>query len=175
MADLDVTPDETLLNHIFANNQPSSVSIILQNWDKCVFRAVFSNAFKNGRHSCIVRLEAQNGQCTHFALVAAMQEIAATCIPGLVPETFQVGSAANDQGREFQFCMMEFVEGVTLEEVWDQMPSEDRRFVTTAVVEALSKLHSVRLSDARVQMILRRVLGEGSEKVLEKTAMGILP
>lgn len=46
-------------------------------------------------------------------MVAAMQEIAAACIPGLVPETFQVGSATNEQGREFQFCMIEFVEGIT--------------------------------------------------------------
>ncbi|KAK3988160.1 hypothetical protein QBC44DRAFT_382572 [Cladorrhinum sp. PSN332] len=172
MADRDAALDESLLKHIFANNQPSSVSIILQNWDKCVFTAVFSNALKNGRHSCVVRLEAQNGKSTHFTMVAAMQQIAATCIPDLVPETLQVGSAANKQGREFQFCMMEFVEGITLEEVWDQMTGEDRRSVTTAVVEALSKLHSVRLSDAKVQTILHRVLGEGSEEVLKKATIG---
>jgi RecB family exonuclease len=68
--------------------------------------------------------------------------------------------------------MMEFVEGITLEEVWDQTTSEDRGSVITAVVEALSKLYPVRLSDAKVQTILRRVLGEGSEEVLKKTAIG---
>jgi serine/threonine protein kinase len=172
MAGRDVALDESLLMHIFAKNQPSSVSIILQNWDKCVFTAVFPNALKNGRHSCVVRLEAQNDKSAHFTTVAAMQEIAATCIPGLVPETLQVGSAANEQGREFQFCMMEFVDGITLEEAWDQMTGEDRRSITTAVVEALSKLHSMRLSDAKVQMILRRALGEGSDEVLKKAAIG---
>ncbi|KAF1952418.1 hypothetical protein CC80DRAFT_452161 [Byssothecium circinans] len=172
MADRNVAPDEKLLKQIFANEQPSLVSIILQNWDKCIFTAEFSNALKNGRHSCVVRLEAVNGKSAHFTMVAAMQEIAAICIPDLVPETLQVGTAANDQGREFQFCVIEFVEGITLEEVWDQMDGEDRRSVTTAVVEALSKLHSLRLSDAKVQTILRRVLGEGSEEVLKKAAVG---
>ncbi|GAB1312403.1 Aminoglycoside phosphotransferase domain-containing protein [Madurella fahalii] len=172
MADRDVAPDENLLKHIFASNRPSSISIILQNWDKCMFTAVLPNALRNCRHSCVVRLEAQNGESAHFTMVAAMQEIAATCIPDLVPETLQVGSAADGQGREFQFCVMELVEGVTLEEAWDQMTDEDRRSVTTAIVEALSKLHSVRLSDAKVQAILRRALGEGSEEILDKAAMG---
>lgn len=173
MADREVVPDESLLRHIFANNQPSSTSIILQDCDKCIFTAVFSNALKNGQHSCIVRLEALDGKSTpQFSMVAAMQEIAATCIPGLVPETLQVGIAANEQGREFEFCVTDFVEGITLQEIWDQMTGEDRRFVTTAVVEALEKLHSVRLLDAKVQTIMCRVLGEGGEEVLKKATMG---
>lgn len=101
-----------------------------------------------------------------------MQEIAATCIPLLVPETLQVGSAANDQGREFQFCIMEFIEGVTLEDVWGQMTSEDRESVIAAIAEALSKLYSVRLSDTKVQTILGRALGEGSEEILKKATVG---
>ena len=76
-------------------------------------------------------------------MVAAMQEIAATCIPSLVSETLQVGNATNGQGREFQFSIMEFIEATSLEAVWDQMTGENRRSVATAVVEALSKLHSV--------------------------------
>jgi predicted Ser/Thr protein kinase len=164
--------DESLLTDIFASNQPSSVSVILRNWDKCVFSAAFPNALKNGRHSCVVRLEVQDASPPQFAVVAALQEIAATCIPHLVPETLQVGSAANEQGREFQFCVMEFVEGVTLEEVWDQMTGEKRASVVTAIAEAVLKLYCLRLSDAKVQTILRRALGEGSEETLEKTVLG---
>lgn len=100
-----------------------------------------------------------------------MQKIAATCIPNLVPETFEVGTATNDQGRIFQFCVLEFVEGGTLEEAWDDMTGEDRNSVTTANVEAVSKLQSVRLSDAKVQTILRQ-LGDGSEVALDKATMG---
>lgn len=104
MADREVTLDDTLLKHIFASNQPSSISIILQDWDKCVFRAAFPNPLENGQHSCIGRLEALNGVAPQFPLVAGAQEIAALCIPDLVPATLQVGTTANDQGREFQFC-----------------------------------------------------------------------
>lgn len=52
------------------------------------------------------------------------------------------------------------------------MTSENQRSVITAVVEALSKLQSLRLSDAKVQTILRRALGEGSEEIRKKAAMG---
>ena len=52
------------------------------------------------------------------------------------------------------------------------MTSVDRTSVTVGIVEALSKLQAMRLSDTRVQTILRRALGEGSEKVLEKAGMG---
>ncbi len=86
----DVIPDSTLLKHMFGEHQPSSVSIILQNWDKCIFSATFTIAspLENGQHSCVVRLEAlDNDHPPAFALVAATQEIAATCIPLLVPAT----------------------------------------------------------------------------------------
>ncbi|KAI1159189.1 kinase-like domain-containing protein [Nemania serpens] len=105
-------------------------------------------------------------------MVAAMQEIAATCIPGLVPKTLQIGNVVNEQGREFQYSTIEFIEGITLEEVWAHMTEEDRRSITTAIVEALSKLHSLRLSDAKVQTILHRVLGEESEEVARKAVFG---
>ena len=71
MDDRDVVPDESLLKHIFVDDQPSSISIILQNWDKCIFSATLPNTLKNGRHSCVVRLEALNGQPPTFHLIAA--------------------------------------------------------------------------------------------------------
>lgn len=113
MADRDVYPDEALLKRIFGDNQPASVSIILQHWDKCVFKATLPSSPPNGRHVCIVRFEAQNEDlaAAQFATVAAMQEIAAIFLPGIVPKTLQLGTARNLQGREFQFCVMELVDG----------------------------------------------------------------
>ncbi len=167
-----MVPDESLLKHIFVDNQPSSVSIILQNWDTCIFSATLPNALKNGRHLCVVRLEALNGRPPTFHLVAATQEIAATFLPCLVPETLQVGTAANDCGREFEYSVLDFVEGVTLEKAWDHMHAEGQRSVTAAVVEAVSKLQLVRLHDVKVQAILRRALGQDSEEKLDKAVMG---
>ena len=68
--------------------------------------------------------------------------------------------------------MLEFVEGVTLEQAWDQMSSDNRASVTAAVVEAVSKLQGARLGDDRVQTILRRALGDDGERVLDKAVMG---
>ncbi len=172
MDDRAVVPDDSLLKHIFANNQPSSVSIILQNWDQCIFSATLPNPLQNGRHSCVVRLEASNGQPRTFHLISATQEIAATFLPSLVPETLQVGTAVNDRGREFEYAVLEFVEGVTLEKAWDEMSAEDQRSVTAAVVDAVSKLQAVRLSDAKVQTILRREFGQDSEEQLGRAVMG---
>lgn len=172
MDNRDVTPDETLLKCMFPDDQPVNFSIILQNWDKCVFKAEFSDALEHPLPAVVVRLEALNEKPADFATVAAMQEVAATCIPDLVPKTLQVGIAANGQGREFQFSVVEYVEGVTLEGAWEQMSDENRKDVTIAVVEALRKLHSVRLSDGAVQAILGRELGEEGNELLQKTALG---
>ncbi|KAK0636874.1 hypothetical protein B0T17DRAFT_520154 [Bombardia bombarda] len=167
-----LVPDDALLGHIFPDNQPSSFSIILNNFDKCIFKAVLPNALSNGQRVCAVRLEALNGKSTRFAMVAAMQEIAATYIPGIVPETFQVGKTVDENGREFEFSVIEFIEGTTLEEVWEHMIDEDQKSVTAAIVEAQSMLQQVRLSDAKVQTILHRALDEGDDEVLKKAALG---
>lgn len=101
---------------------------------------------------------------TSFAAVAAMQEIAPTCLPALVPTTHRVCVAANAEGRRFHFSVMDFVEGRTLEEAWDGMDDENRVSVVGAIVDALTKLHSMRLSDRTVQDILGRALGGGDSK-----------
>lgn len=121
----------------------------------------------------MVRLEAlDHDHPPDFALVAAAQEITATCIPDLVPATLQTGTAANDGGRVFQYAVLEFVEGVTLEQAWDHMSPGNRASVVAAVVEAVSKLQAARLGDASIQIILRRALGERGEGVLDKALMG---
>lgn len=166
--DRNVAPDESLLEHIFATDRPACVSILLQNWDKCVFKAEFSGC----RPPCVVRLEANGGRRPpQLATVAAMQHIAAVCIPDLVPKVLQVGIAANAQGRGFQFCVMQLAQGVPLDEVWDEMSGEDQRSIAAAVAEALGKLHSVRLSDDAVQAVLGRALGEGAG-ILDKAVIG---
>ncbi|KAK4173643.1 hypothetical protein QBC36DRAFT_389551 [Triangularia setosa] len=152
MADQDVVPDDSLLGQIFANS-PASFKIILHDWDKCIFAATVPNSLRYGQNSCLVRLEAINDDASRVTMVAAMQEIAAAHVSGLVPETLQIDKAINEQGGEFQFSVMDLVEGNTLEEVWDQI-----------IVDALSKLQSGRLADIKVQAILRRALSEGNGK-----------
>ncbi|KAK3372250.1 hypothetical protein B0H63DRAFT_513702 [Podospora didyma] len=144
-SDRDVEPDEHLLDQIFGSCQPAANRVILQNCDNCIFKAIFSPALENGVTSYIVRLEA----------------------------TIQVGVAENDQGRQFQFCVMECVNRVTLEEAWGDMSTENRDSIASAVVEALAKMQTMRLSDAQVTAILRPILAaEGNEALLDKPIMG---
>jgi Phosphotransferase enzyme family len=164
MADGDITPDDSLLTQIFTTNQPETISIFLQNWNKCVFKAEFPEGLEDRHSACVVRLEAENEQLQTFTTVAAMQQIAATIIPELVPQTLQVGKAKNAQGRTFHFSVTDFVEGNLLEDVWQQLSAEEQRAVVAELVAALEKLHAVQLSDQGMQEILAKTLrAEGDE------------
>ena len=118
MTDYEVTPDDSLLEQIVTTNQPGTISIFLQNWDKCIFKVQFPNGLNDCRPVCVVRLEAENENLETFTTIAAMQQIAATIIPELVPRTLQIGKAKNSQGRMFHFSVIELVEGDLLEDVW---------------------------------------------------------
>lgn len=82
MADRDVVPDDSLLKGIFSTDQPKTISIFLQNWDKCVFKAEFPEELKDRHSTCVVRLEAENENenesAKTFTTIAAIQQIAAT-------------------------------------------------------------------------------------------------
>lgn len=84
---------------------------------------------------------------------------------GSRPQDVQVGRAANAQGRMFHFSVVEVVEGDLLEKVWHLMSADEQSNIITELVEALQKLHSVRLSDKMAQEILRKMLYEDSEEV----------
>lgn len=165
MADRDVKPDECLLTHIFTDNQPKSISIFLQGWDKCVFKAELPNDPQNDYTTCVVRLESEDEKPKNFAMIAAMQRIAATIIPDLIPKTYQIGKAANAQGRIFHFSVVELVEGDLLEDVWQLMSAGEQNSVVADLVEALEKLHSVRLCDNMAQDVLRKMLREDGEEL----------
>ena len=167
MPDRDVTPDDSLLEQIFTTNQPETISIFLQNWDKCVFKAEFPKGLEDRHSACVVRLEAENEHLKTFSTIAAMQQIAATIIPELVPQTLQVGKAKNAQGRIFHFSVIELVEGDLLEDVWQQMSAHEQSSVVAELIEALESLHSVRLSDKRVKEILGGTLREEGDEVLQ--------
>ncbi|KAL0938235.1 uncharacterized protein CTRU02_207966 [Colletotrichum truncatum] len=55
---------------------------------------------------------------------------------------------------------MEYVEGSTLQEAWDQMSSKNQQSIVAELVGALRHLHTLRLSDGRVQALLRQALNE---------------
>lgn len=112
MADRKVEPDGNLLNQIFTDSQPQAISIFIQNWTKCVFKAEFSD-----NTAYVVRLEAEDASSGTFTTIAAMQQIAATILPDLVPKTIRIGKARNVARRVFQFSVIELVQGDLLDQV----------------------------------------------------------
>lgn len=165
--DRDVSPDQTLLLQIFGDKQPQQTTIILQTWQKCVFRADFDQSL-TGLPSVFVRLEepgdaAEPGGSPPLSLaaVAAMQDIARTCIPDLVPKILRVGEKDADlvsdaKGRKFQFSVVESVEGDTLEDVWDVMSLSNQRAVASSIVNAMKRLQTIRFHTESVQSILSK-------------------
>lgn len=101
-----------------------------------------------------------------------MQQVAADAIHDLVPHTFHTGVAENEKGKQLQFCVMDFVERDTLQDAWDQMSNVSRRSVVGALVEALRKLHSVRITDERVQTLMGRALNGSEKDAFHKAVMG---
>ena len=164
MADRDVAPDSGLLTQIFTTNEPETVSIILQDWDKCVFKAEFPRDAR--RSACVVRLESENENTGTFTTIATLQQLAATVIPGLVPQNLQVGKAKNLQERMFDFSVIEFVDGELLEDVWHQLDAENQSSIAAEIAEALKRLHSVRPRDEKIKEILG-TLRDG-DKILER-------
>lgn len=165
MGDPDAYLDDSIIKQIFVANQPQTITIFLQDWGKCVFKAEFQ-----GSHpACVVRLEAvYEGESSEtFATVAAFQQIASTVIPELVPKTFKIGKAQNSENRVFQFSVIDFVKGELLEDVWSKMNPEEQKSVVTELVEALKKLHSVQLSDTWAQDVLSEALREAGDEFLK--------
>ncbi|KAH7363626.1 kinase-like domain-containing protein [Plectosphaerella cucumerina] len=153
MARSNVAPDPVLLTSILPEtDQQLSTEIWKQNWDQCVFKAVPDAAEATPK---VVRLVRMNKRPSRFQVVSAMQQIAAIVIPNLAPQISRTGTAANQQGELFEFCVMDYMEGVPLVQVWEQMPAEDQETVVAALIEALRLLHTLRLFDDKVQAILQ--------------------
>lgn len=136
-----------LLDQIFAEDRPHGVAIILQTWDKCIFRADFQQSPSlNRKLPVIVRLECDSENMrARFASTAALQKLAALAIPDLVPQTFQLGRAASADGRIFCLSVTAFVEGSTLEEIWEHLNVQNQEAIVTDLVAALRKLQAIGL------------------------------
>jgi hypothetical protein len=171
MADRNVVPDLCLLQQMFKDNQPKYISMIVQTWDKCVFKAEFSK--DESVHSpCVVRIEAESENLTTFATTIAMQQIARIVIPDLVTETLQIGKATNEQGRVFSFSVTELLDGPTLGDVWHDLDEIERNLIIGDLTDALIRLNTLQLNDKPVKAILLKSLQGGEEEVLKRLARG---
>lgn len=158
MSGRDVYPDQTLLQQIFGEEvSENRIVIILQTWDKCVFKVHAADPPEGERsRAVVVRLESASQETNHqFAVTAVIQKLASETIPGFVPSINQHGKASNRDGREFCFAVVHFVDGVTLESIWADLNLKDREIIVSELSGALQALHSTRISERKVQGFLR--------------------
>lgn len=120
MSSRNLEPDDALIKQIFNNCLVQNISPILQTWEKCIFRADVheSDSPTSTATPVIVRLETEPDEAnTNFIVVAELQKIAAATCPQYVPLTRQAGRASNGDGKTFLFSVVDFVQGVTLQDV----------------------------------------------------------
>lgn len=147
MSSHDLEPDEALIKQIFPNSLVQNVSPILQTWDKCVFRCDVQESDSPSSNAVIVRLETEPEEAnTNFVVVAELQKLAAVACPQYVPLPRQVGRASNNDGTSLLFSVVDFVEGVTLQDVWPQLSAENQGKVVEEIVGVVKSLQSVRLT-----------------------------
>ncbi|KAI0176835.1 kinase-like domain-containing protein [Pestalotiopsis sp. NC0098] len=94
----------------------------------------------------VVRLEIVEKESQSLSTIAAIQQIAATAIPDLVPDVYEVGKMDDSRGRTLHFSITEFVDGETLQDVWWKLNATAQDAIVQELGEAIEKLHTVRPS-----------------------------
>lgn len=140
-----LAPDEQLLRRLFGQQQPT-ITMFLQNREKCVFKAEFSSRTDESMPAKVVRLEIVEKESQSLSTIAAIQQIAATVIPDLVPDVYEVGKMDDSRGRTLHFSIKEFVDGETLQDVWWKLAATAQDAIVQELGEAIEKLHTVRPS-----------------------------
>ena len=162
----DLAPDNALLNRIFPQSPPASITILSQTYEVCTFIAHTDATCPTEPlpGNVVVRLELPSKN--PLRTVSALQQVAKLAIPEAVPAVFQTGTAKAEDGREVDFSVSAFVaDVVTLETVWDGLNDDQRSDIMDTVLDAMRKLQALNLADESVQEILKA----GGSEVFSKT------
>lgn len=152
--DKNLRPDDHLLHQIFPQSQSTRTTVLAQTFDDCTFVA---HQCGSSEEDVVVRLEISKSSddSNRFRTIAALQTIARLAIPDLVPTTERYGMTTTADGRNVHFLVTKFIhDTVTLESVWDDLEEEQQVRIVKELLEAVKKLHAIRLSDSTVVQIL---------------------
>lgn len=149
--------DYHLLTQIFPDAQPSSTRIFDETGFKSIRLAYFTGVVAVfGANKVVFRVE-KIERPDKFRHIAAFQALAATILPELVPKTFVVGKAKMSNGEEVQYSIVEFIEGVLLDEVWHAVDIKNRQSIMATLVSTMERLYEATLSGDQTQKILMDV------------------
>lgn len=150
----NLRPDEHLLNQIFPQSQLTRTTVLARTFDTCTFVA---HQCGSSEEDVVVRLEISESSddSNRFRTIAALQIIARLAIPDLVPTTERYSTTTTADGRNVDFSVTKFIQDTgTLESVWDDLEEEQQVRIVRELLEAVKKLHAIRLLDSTVVQIL---------------------
>ena len=164
MMSVVLEPDKALLDCIFSDSKPTSITILSQTYEVCTFLARFTRPTGPLPGKVVVRLELPSK--VPLRTVSALQQLATLAIPEVVPAVFQTGTAKLGNGREIEFSISAFVDNaVMLETVWDDLTDYQQSDIMDTVLDAMTKLQNLDLADESVLAILKA----GGSRVFFKT------
>ena len=146
-------PDQQILSGIFPNvpNIPEDAYNVISNtFDTCTFRIRLESEPQPGfPNDLLIRVEAAGSR---LAAVAAFQRLGHHQLADVVPATLGVGTTTNLNGRELEYSVMPYFDGTTtLEDVWNNLESDNQRALIDSIGQAVEKLQKLdpRCDDVR--------------------------
>ncbi|QPC69305.1 hypothetical protein HYE68_000057 [Fusarium pseudograminearum] len=161
MATDDLSPDYSILSGIpmikdsvsdLENTFKQKCNVISSNFTTCTFDIHQDASPADSPQHVLVRLESSSD---HFATVAALQKLASSQLPDLVPQVLDVGTTFTAQGQRIEYSVTEFVsDAVTLEQEWDKLDGPAQKDLMNSIIAAISKLQTLALDSDHVHKIL---------------------
>ncbi|KAM0492208.1 hypothetical protein ACHAP8_010071 [Fusarium lateritium] len=162
MTNKDLIPDSAILAGIpmitksvshLENAVKENCAVLSNNFATCTFSVHLDTPAASSTKHVLVRLESSND---HVTTVAALQKLAHSQLPHLVPQLLDVGITYTAEGQQLVYSVTEFVsDAVTLEEEWDKLDDQKQKDLMSSIIAAVSKLQSLTLDSKQVREILQ--------------------
>lgn len=143
----DLEIDDDLQAQIFPQQIPISLTLLLQQWTKCICVAQFNEPQNDLGQATKVVVRVEDGDLRQFDEIAALQQLRSLAAPYLVPQTFKVGTVLGQDGKKLAFSITAYVEGVVLTEVYDSLGTKQRETIMDDLVCAVKPFNNIKLSD----------------------------
>ncbi|KAJ4122973.1 hypothetical protein NW768_009964 [Fusarium equiseti] len=157
----DLIPDHSILSGIpiikdsvtdLPNTFKERCNVISSNFTTCTFSIRLVTLTADTPSHVLVRLESSDSR---FATVAALQKLANSQLPDIVPRVLDVGTTLTAQGHRLEYSVTEFVsDAVTLEQEWDKLDGPAQKVLMSSIIATISKLQSVTLDSEHAKKIL---------------------
>ncbi|KAE9982871.1 hypothetical protein BLS_005272 [Venturia inaequalis] len=143
----DLEIDDELQAQIFSKQKPTSSTLLLQTWTKCICIAHFHEPQDDFDQAMKVVVRVEDGDVRRFEEIAAFQRLGCLAAHHLVPRTFKVGTIVGRGGKKLGFLITAYVEGVVLTEVYDFLGTEQREAIMEDLIAAVKSFYHVKPSN----------------------------